>query len=89
MAAKLKAEGVKAGIPDIFIPAPRGNSHGLYVELKAAGGRVAPMQEAMMLSLSHQGYACIVAYGWEKAWKEIKAYLESKRVELWPGLENA
>jgi VRR-NUC domain. len=76
VAAKLKAEGVRAGVPDIFIPAPRGNSHGLYVELKTKGGRVSDAQRKMMAALAGQGYACLVCYGWEPAWEEIKAYLE-------------
>ncbi|MDR2893011.1 MAG: VRR-NUC domain-containing protein [Deltaproteobacteria bacterium] len=84
VAAKLKAEGVKAGIPDIFVPAPRGNSHGLFIELKAQGGTVTDKQFAMMAALSSQGYACIVSYGWQNAWAEVEGYLESGTVELWP-----
>lgn len=86
VAAKLKAEGVKAGVPDIFIPAPRGNSHGLFVELKARGGYVSDHQRYMMALLCQQGYACIVSYGWKEAWKEIEEYLQSDKVELWAGI---
>jgi len=39
VAAKLRAEGVRAGVPDIFLPVPRGSAHGLYIELKRKGGR--------------------------------------------------
>lgn len=40
-AGRFKAEGVKAGVPDLFLPAARGNFHGLYIEMKRkAGGRV-------------------------------------------------
>lgn len=38
---KLKAEGVKAGVPDIHLPAPRGNYHGLYIEAKRMPYRTA------------------------------------------------
>lgn len=82
VAAKLKAEGVKAGVPDLFIPVPRGNAHGLYVELKAKGGTVSDAQRTMMAVLSKQGYACIVAYGWESAWGEIEAYMKSEIIQL-------
>lgn len=75
VAAKLKAEGVKAGVPDIFLPAPRGAAHGLFIELKAKGGRVSDAQRAMLAALARQGYACLVCYGWEEAWREIQAYL--------------
>lgn len=33
-AGRFKAEGVKAGVPDLFLPAARENFHGLYIEMK-------------------------------------------------------
>lgn len=82
VAAKLKAEGVKAGVPDLFLPVPRGNSLGLYIELKASGGKVSEEQWVMLGALAQQGFACIVAYGWEKAWAEIESYLKSGTVMI-------
>lgn len=78
VAAKLKAEGVKAGVPDLFLPVPKGGYHGLYVELKAKGGAVSDSQRTMLGALSRQGYACIVAYGWDEAWFEIERYMRDK-----------
>ncbi len=37
VAGKLKAEGVKAGVWDLFLPLPRGGYHGLYIEMKKPG----------------------------------------------------
>ena len=37
-AGRLKAEGVKAGVPDLCLPVARGGFHGLYVELKRERG---------------------------------------------------
>ena len=34
VAAKLKAEGVQAGVPDLCLPVARGPYHGLYLETK-------------------------------------------------------
>ena len=34
-AIALKRQGVKAGVPDVVLPVPRGEYHGLYIELKA------------------------------------------------------
>lgn len=31
VALKLKEEGVKPGVPDIFLPLSRGGKHGLYI----------------------------------------------------------
>lgn len=33
-AANLKKQGVKAGVPDLFLPVGRGSYHGLFIELK-------------------------------------------------------
>lgn len=33
-ASRFKLEGVKAGVPDIFIPVPKGKFSGLFVEMK-------------------------------------------------------
>ena len=75
-AAMLKAEGVKPGVPDIFLPVSRGGKHGLYIELKRRkGGTVSKAQEAWIRALTHQGYVCTVCYGAEEAKNEILAYL--------------
>ena len=75
-AAKLKAEGVKPGVPDIFLPVPRGGKHGLYIELKRRkGGTVSAAQEAWIRALMHQGYVCTVCHGADEAKNEILAYM--------------
>lgn len=75
-AAMLKAEGVKPGVPDIFLPVSRGGKHGLYIELKRRkGGVVSKEQEAWIRALMVQGYCCAVCHGWEAARDEILRYL--------------
>ena len=75
-AAKLKAEGVKPGVPDIFLPVPRGGKHGLYIELKRRkGGTVSAAQEAWIRALTEQGYVCAVCHGATAARDEIEAYM--------------
>ena len=76
--AKLKKEGVKAGVPDLFLPVARGDSHGLFIELKTANGRPTPIQREWLLSLHCQGYKTVVAYGWDEARSCIEAYLQRK-----------
>jgi len=75
VAAKLKAEGVRAGVPDLCLPVARGGFHGLYVELKAAGGRVAPAQQQWHERLRAEGYAVVVAVGWVAAARALCDYL--------------
>ena len=75
-AAMLKAEGVKPGVPDIFLPVSRGGKHGLYIELKRRkGGVISKAQEAWIRALTNQGYMCAVCHGAEAAKDEIMAYM--------------
>lgn len=76
-AARFKAEGVKAGVPDLFLPVARGKYHGLFIELKRYnGGRVSKFQRSWLLGLELQGYRAEVAHGWKEAAEIIKNYLE-------------
>lgn len=74
----LKLQGVKAGIPDLFLAYPSGEFHGLFIELKRLKpkrGILTAEQIIMLNRLKKVGYAVHVAYGWEDAWKIIKSYL--------------
>lgn len=76
-AAHLKAQGVKAGVPDIFLPVARHGYHGLYIELKRReGGRVSPEQNEMIAALREQGFRVEVCRGWEAARDVIEEYME-------------
>lgn len=76
VAIKLREEGVKAGVPDIFLPIPRGGKHGLYIELKRQKyGKVSADQLLWLDALMHQGYACAVCHGWLAAKQVIEEYL--------------
>ena len=78
VALKLKEEGVKAGVPDIFLPLPMGGKHGLYIEMKRRKyGRVSPDQLQWLDALMRQGYMCAVCHGWEMARDVIVEYLRS------------
>ena len=77
-AHNLRLQGVKPGIPDIFLPAPSGKYHGLYIEMKRRkGGRVSAEQKKMILALRAQGYKAEVCRGWEEARDTICEYLRS------------
>lgn len=78
-AGRFRAEGVKAGVPDICLPVARGGYHGLYIELKRVkGGRVSPAQQGWIAALRDQGYCACVCKGWDDAAHVIKKYLENK-----------
>lgn len=78
-AANLKRQGVKAGIPDIFLPCPVGGKHGLYIELKRKkGGKLSTEQKIMLAELNARGYVAKVCKGAEDAIDTILKYLEGK-----------
>ncbi len=77
-AARFKAMGVKAGVPDLFLPVPRGGFHGLFIELKAPNGVKSGNQDKWLKALSSQGYSVHLCYGWEKASAVILEYLNGK-----------
>ena len=75
-AKKLKAEGVKAGVPDLCLPIPRGEHHGLFVELKKQkGSTTSPEQKAWVKALNAQGYRAEVCLGAAAAWEVIQEYM--------------
>lgn len=80
-AARLKAEGVKAGVPDIFLPFPSQGVAGLFIELKRpktvgrSKGKVTECQADMLDELMKQGYGVFVAEGWEQARDVLIQYL--------------
>lgn len=75
-AGKLKAEGVKPGVPDLCLPVAVGVWHGLYLEMKADRGRVSPEQREWLEALAAAGYAACVCYGWWAARYAVQLYLD-------------
>ncbi len=78
VAAKLKAQGVKAGVSDICLPMARGGWFGLYIEFKATPPHdavVSPSQAAFLMAVEQQGYMAIVCRGMDEAMQVIDGYL--------------
>ena len=73
---RLKAEGLKAGVPDIFLPVARGNYHGLFIEMKSNKGKVLESQLCWLEQLRTQGFKTVVCYGWVEAAAVIEKYLQ-------------
>lgn len=75
-AGRMKAEGVKAGVPDLFLPVARQGYHGLFIEMKAGRNKPTAYQTQWLENLSNQGYLAVVCYGWEEAAKVLTEYLD-------------
>ena len=81
-AARLKAQGVCPGVPDLCLPVARGGFHGLYIELKRQrGGRLSGDQRAWLEALNRNGYRAVRCDGWEEATQVIAQYLNGEKVK--------
>lgn len=74
-AKHLKQQGVKAGVPDLQLPVPRGGYHGLWLEMKTESGTTSPAQDWWIAELSEQGYFATKCHGWESAVRVLEWYL--------------
>ena len=87
---RLKKEGLRKGFPDISLCAPHGRYAGLYIELKRIkGSKISKEQKEWIIKLNKHQYAAVFCYGWEEAWKIIKAYLENRRSIIEAAVEKS
>ena len=75
-AGKMNAEGVKRGVPDLFLPVPRGRYHGLYLEMKSERGKLSSEQKEWLAYLGESGYRTCVAFSVLEATSCILEYLD-------------
>jgi len=74
-AGKMAAEGLKAGIADVFVPIPSKDYHGLFIEMKFGRNKLTELQQEFFEYATQQGYCCKVAYSAEEAIEIIDEYL--------------
>lgn len=72
-----KAEGVRKGVADTFLPARRNGWPGLYIELKKPGKGKTLSKEQIEFGVyvKEQGYGWIMCEGWESARDVLIQYL--------------
>lgn len=78
-AARFKAMGVKAGVPDLCLPVPRGGYAGLYIEMKYGKNKTTDKQDEWIRNLIEQGYLVKVCWGGEEATEVLEEYLQQER----------
>lgn len=72
----LKDEGVRAGVPDLLLAVPKGQYHGLFIEMKKSkGGVVSDSQKTMGELLTAQNYHVTVCHGFIEAKQKLEEYL--------------
>ena len=78
-----KAEGLKAGVPDIFLAVPvshwgngyQTQKHGLFIEMKFGKNKPTAGQKGWLSTLEMEGYDTVVCNSFEEAKQAIIDYL--------------
>ena len=73
--AILKAEGVRAGVADLFLSIPNREYHGLYIEMKKPKGRQQESQKRFQTEVEAQGYRYVLCHSTDEFMELIKEYL--------------
>ena len=74
-AARFKKMGTLAGMPDLHIPEPNGQYHGLYIELKAGKNRLTKNQSLIIEKLTNNKYKCEVCYSLDEFMSAVNNYI--------------
>ena len=75
-AVKLKAEGVLAGVSDLFLMCANKEYHGLFIEMKAKVGKLSDNQKQFIAAAKERNYLAVVCYGFDEAKEVIINYLK-------------
>ena len=70
--ARLKAEGVRRGTPDLFLAVPSGAMNGLFCEMKYNKGKLSDEQKEFLEVAAADGYATATCWTAEEAIAAIK-----------------
>lgn len=73
--ARLKAQGLKSGVPDVCLPTAHGGYIGLYIEMKVKPNKPTENQKRWLRALREAGHMVAVCYGFEEARDLIEKYL--------------
>ena len=74
VARKLKAEGVKAGVPDVSWPVARGGFVGLAIEFKHGDNNPTKEQRERITKMQAEGWCVAVCWDWQAAARMLTGY---------------
>ena len=76
---RMKKEGLKVGVSDLFIAVPHEGYHGMWLEMKDAGKTFSSLsldQVAHIDLMNDMGYMATWAAGFDDARRSIERYME-------------
>lgn len=77
---ELQKQGMRAGVPDICLPVPRGKYAALYIEMKRSrGGRLSDAQKWWLEKLTAAGNLAVACHGFDSAKMTILDYLKNTK----------
>lgn len=82
--ARLKAAGVKAGVPDVLVfePLPYEDGFGVAIELKAGENQPTPAQREWLADLEARGWRCHVCRTLDEVHRLLLEYYPDNGAEL-------
>lgn len=85
-AIKLKREGLKSGVPDLFLPVPIQKIDrfypGLFIEMKSEKGKTSDNQDDWIAYLLHKGYKVAICKSWPEAARALLSYLNAPERDI-------
>ena len=75
---RMKRQGVRRGVPDLFLPIPRGGYFGLWIEMKRTNASPSDTSDAQRdwhELLREQGYCVYICKGCLRAWRVLVWYM--------------
>lgn len=80
VAAKLKKEGVKSGVPDVSWPVARGGFIGLAIEFKHGDGNPTKEQRERITAMQKEGWCVALCWDWQAAARVVEGYAGMLRI---------
>lgn len=79
-AARLKAEGVTAGVSDLILMVPNKEYAGMVIEMKHGNNKLSKHQKEWLKLVAEMGYKAIVCYSFDTFVTHVIAHMNTANV---------
>lgn len=81
-AKQFKAQGVRAGIPDVMILKGVGEYHGFAAELKVGRNKPTERQAEVIKQMKQEGWFVVVSYSLDQFAREFSGYMGDNNYKI-------